>query len=79
MTIGFQINKALNIGVVTERKKKKSTKAFMQVYMWTLSVEKGAKVTHAIASELVSLNRDKNLVLHQILHCSATGGLPVSA
>lgn len=47
--------------------------------VWTLSVEKGAKVAHAIAPELVSLNRDKDLVLHQILDRSAAGRLLVSA
>lgn len=36
-------------------------------------VEKGAEVAHAIAPELVSLNRDKDLVLQEILDCSAAG------
>lgn len=43
------------------------------------SAEKGAEVAHAVASELVSLDRDENLMVHQILHGSATGRLLVSA
>lgn len=44
-----------------------------------ISVEKGAQVTHTIAPELVSLDGDKDLVVHQILHSSAAGGLLGSA
>lgn len=43
------------------------------------SVKECAKVAHAVAFELVSLNGDKDLVVHQILNGSAAGRLLVSA
>lgn len=45
----------------------------------TLSIEKGAKITQAVALELVSLNGNKDVVLHQVLDGSRTGHLFVSA
>lgn len=44
----------------------------------TLSIEKGTKITQAIASELVSLNGNKDVFLHEILNGSCTGDLFVS-
>lgn len=45
----------------------------------SLSVEKGAEVAHAVTSELVSLNGDEDLMVHQVLDGSAAGRLLVSA
>ncbi|KAG7239525.1 hypothetical protein INR49_028827 [Caranx melampygus] len=42
-------------------------------------LEECAKVAHAVAFELVPLNGDKDLVVHQILDGSAAGCLLVSA
>lgn len=58
------------------KKKEKKKRRYATV---NSSVEKGAEVTHAVASELVSLNGDKDLVVHQVLDGSAAGRLLVSA
>lgn len=44
-----------------------------------LSIRKGTKIAQAVAPELVSLNGNKDVVLHQILDGSRTGNLFVSA
>lgn len=44
-----------------------------------VSVAKGAKVAHAVAFELVSLEGDKDLVVFQTLGSSPAGRLLVSA
>lgn len=44
-----------------------------------LSIEKGTEITQAIAPELVSLDGNKDVVLHQILDGSRPGDLFVSA